>query len=53
MSNLHHLDGAYFGRVQDALNAAGIGQPTLIVDRERLNANIDTFMGHLPEGMGG
>ena len=52
MSNLHHLDGAYFGRVQDALNAAGIGQPTLIVDRERLNANIDTFMGHLPEGMG-
>lgn len=52
MSDLHTLDGAYFGRVQAALEAAGIAQPTLVIDRERLDANIETFMGHLPEGMG-
>ncbi len=52
MSLLHTLDAAYFGKLQDALNAAGIAEPTLIIDRARLNANIETFMGHLPEGMG-
>ncbi|WP_084419697.1 alanine racemase [Henriciella litoralis] len=52
MSDLNTLDGAYFGKLQAALNAAAIAQPTLIIDRARLDANIETFIGHLPEGMG-
>jgi D-serine deaminase-like pyridoxal phosphate-dependent protein len=45
-------DHAYFDQLQAALNAAGIAQPTLVIDRERLDRNIETFKGHLPEGMG-
>lgn len=43
---------AYFLDVQAALLAAGIATPTLVIDRARLNANIDTLVGHLPDGMG-
>ncbi len=42
----------YFLDVQRALKNAGIANPTLVIDRTRLNANIDTLMGHLPDGMG-
>ncbi len=42
----------YFLQVQSALKAAGIATPTLVIDRARLNHNIDTLKGHLPEGMG-
>lgn len=42
----------YFLQVQSALTAAKIATPTLVVDRARLQANIDTLVGHLPEGMG-
>jgi D-serine deaminase-like pyridoxal phosphate-dependent protein len=42
----------YFIAMQDALTKAGIATPTLVIDRARLNANIDTLMGHLPGGMG-
>ncbi|NBC21237.1 MAG: DSD1 family PLP-dependent enzyme [Alphaproteobacteria bacterium] len=42
----------YFLQMQSALHAAGIATPTLVIDRARLNANIDTVMGALPEGMG-
>lgn len=42
----------YFLDVQSALFAAGIATPTLVIDRARLNANVDTLMGHLPDGMG-
>ena len=42
----------YFLDLQKALTEAGIAQPTLVVDRARLNANIDTLMAHLPAGMG-
>lgn len=45
-------DAAYFEKLQSALNAAGIAQPTLVIDRARLDANIETFKGHLPDGMG-
>ncbi|MEM7328180.1 MAG: alanine racemase [Pseudomonadota bacterium] len=38
--------------MQSALQAAEIAQPTLVIDRSRLNANIDTLIGHLPAGMG-
>lgn len=43
---------AYYLDVQSALRKADIAQPTLVIDRARLNANIDTLTGHLPDGMG-
>lgn len=42
----------YFRKLQVALDEAGIAQPVLIIDRERLDHNIDTLMHDLPEGMG-
>ena len=41
----------YFLTVQQALAEAGIASPTLVIDRARLDANIDTLMAHLPAGM--
>jgi len=41
----------YFLRVQSALFDAGIATATLVIDRARLNSNIDTLMSHLPDGM--
>ena len=43
---------AYFLEMQSALKAAGISTPRLVIDRSRLNANIDTLNGHLPAGLG-
>lgn len=42
----------YFLQMQAALKAAGIATPTLVIDRARLDHNIDTLKSHLPEGMG-
>lgn len=42
----------YFRRLQSALAEAGVVGPTLVVDRPRLDANIDTLMQQLPPGMG-
>ncbi len=42
----------YFLKMQKALTEAGIAIPTLVIDQDRLDANIDTLMGDLPEGMG-
>ncbi len=42
----------YFLNIQSALRATGIATPTLVIDRARLNRNIDTLKGHLPDGMG-
>ena len=42
----------YFVALQNALVAAKIATPTLVIDRARLNANIDTLKSHLPRGMG-
>ena len=42
----------YFLKMQTALAEANIATPTLVIDRARLNQNIDTLMSHLPEGMG-
>ena len=44
-------DDAYFQKLSAALLAAGIGKPTLIIDRERLHQNIDMVTGSLPDGM--
>lgn len=41
----------YFLGLQAALTEAGIASPTLVIDKARLDANIDTLMGHLPAGM--
>ncbi len=41
----------YFRQLQAALTETGIAGPTLIIDRARLDANIDTLRGHLPAGM--
>lgn len=42
----------YFLALQQALFDARIATPTLVIDRARLNANIDTLIGHLPSDMG-
>ena len=42
----------YFLEIQRALFAANIATPTLVIDRARLNANIDTLVDHLPADMG-
>ena len=41
----------YFLAMQAALAEAGIASPTLVIDKTRLNDNIDTLIGHLPAGM--
>ncbi|MEQ9506997.1 MAG: DSD1 family PLP-dependent enzyme [Hyphomonas sp.] len=41
----------YFLDLQAALTRAGIATPTLVIDKARLDANIDTLLGHLPGGM--
>jgi D-serine deaminase-like pyridoxal phosphate-dependent protein len=43
---------AYFLDIQKALLDANIAQPSLVIDRTRLNANIDQLMSDLPDGMG-
>ena len=42
---------AYFLKLQSALHAAAIASPVLVIDLARLNANIDTLLADLPEGM--
>jgi D-serine deaminase-like pyridoxal phosphate-dependent protein len=42
----------YFLKMQQALRDAKIAQPTLVVDQQRLDANIDRVMATLPKGMG-
>ncbi|WP_192497280.1 alanine racemase [Halospina sp. K52047b] len=42
----------YFQGIQSALAEAGAVGPTLVVDRGRLDANIETLMNQLPAGMG-
>ena len=41
----------YFLGLQAALDEAGIASPTLVIDKARLDANIDTLKSHLPAGM--
>lgn len=42
---------SYFMAMQAALTDAGIATPTLVIDKARLDANIETLLSHLPEGM--
>ncbi len=41
----------YFASLQQALRAAGLFKPTLVIDRPRLLANLDEVLGHLPESL--
>ena len=42
----------YFLRLQGALKAAGLAQPCLVIDRQRLDANAALLARSLPGGMG-
>lgn len=44
-------EDAYFIALAGALKRAGIGKPTLIIDRARLAKNIDIVTSHIPAGM--
>lgn len=46
------LTADYFAAMTAALDEAGIAQPTLVIDRNRLDINIDVLKSHLPPGMG-
>lgn len=52
MSEMCPTDADYFSDLSAALKEAGIAEPTLIVDRQRLDHNIDTLLADLPQGMG-
>jgi D-serine deaminase-like pyridoxal phosphate-dependent protein len=40
---------SYFAKLGDALKAAGIAKPTMVIDLERLDANIDIVRRALPD----
>ena len=46
-----HLSRDYFLTVQAALKKAGLAEPVLLLDRQRLNHNIDNLRDNLPDGM--
>ena len=50
MSN-NPLAASYFQQLQTALVHAELAEPVLVIDRDRLDANIDRLKTHLPQGM--
>jgi len=42
----------YFTDMQSALRKAGVATPTLVLDLDRLDKNIETLISDLPKGMG-
>lgn len=42
----------YFTKLSAALKEQGLMRPTLVIDQDRLDANIATMKSHLPDGMG-
>ena len=50
MSN-NPLAASYFQQLQEALAHAELAEPVLVIDRDRLDANIDRLKTHLPQGM--
>ena len=46
-----HLSRDYFLTVQAALKKAGLAEPVLLLDRQRLNHNIDNLRDNLPDRM--
>ena len=45
------LAASYFQQIQTALTRAELAEPVLVIDRDRLDANIDRLIAHLPHGM--
>jgi D-serine deaminase-like pyridoxal phosphate-dependent protein len=45
------MQAAYFAKVQKALAAAGLAEPVLLLDRARLDKNIQTLKRILPKNM--
>ncbi len=43
--------GAFFSRLSQALRQAGLNQPTLVIDRERLHANARQVRANLDQGL--
>jgi len=50
MSN-NPLAASYFQQLQKALAHAELAEPVLVIDRDRLDANIDRLKTHLPQDM--
>ena len=50
MSN-NPLAASYFQQLQTALAHAELAEPVLVIDRDRLDANIDRLKAYLPQGM--
>ena len=50
MSN-NPLAASYFQQLQEALAHAELAEPVLVIDRDRLDANISRLKTHLPQGM--
>ena len=50
MSN-NPLAASYFQQLQEALANAELAEPVLVIDRDRLDANIDRLKTYLPQGM--
>ena len=50
MSN-NPLAASYFQQLQTALAHAELAEPVLVIDQDRLDANIDSLKNHLPQGM--
>ena len=50
MSN-NPLAANYFQQLQTALARAELAEPVLVIDRDRLDTNIDRLQTHLPQGM--
>jgi D-serine deaminase-like pyridoxal phosphate-dependent protein len=48
---MNPLFASYFQQLQQALANAGLAEPVLIIDRDRLDTNIASLKAMLPEGM--
>ena len=48
---MNPLSASYFQQLQQALANAGLAEPVLIIDRDRLDTNIAALKAMLPEGM--
>ncbi|MEE3059055.1 MAG: DSD1 family PLP-dependent enzyme, partial [Pseudomonadota bacterium] len=46
------VNAEYFAKLQKALKRAGLAEPVLVVDRQRLDANIRQLKSMLPVDMG-
>ena len=48
---MNPLSASYFQQLQQALANAGLAEPVLVIDRDRLDTNIAALKAMLPEGM--